>query len=193
MGRRPQRTLPELVGELVRLNPRVILTVSLPAALAAKNVTSTTPIVFIARDPLRAGLVTGLARPGGNVTGLSLFLGDDFSSKWLELLREVMPTVSRVAVLVNRTNSASVGYLRILHGTAQSLGISLQLQDVRDAGQFDGSFAAMVAARAQALVVVVDPLVSWRPAAEPRRAAARALALLASRRLTECARLPREQ
>ena len=114
---------PELIGELVQLNTRVILTVSLPAALAAKNLTTATPIVFIASDPLGAGLVAGLARPGGNVTGFSLFLGEEFSSKWLELLREVMPKVSRVAVLLNRANPASVGYLRVLQGTAQTLGI----------------------------------------------------------------------
>jgi putative ABC transport system substrate-binding protein len=149
---------PELIGELVRRGMRVIVTVSLPAALAAKNLTTATPIVFIASDPLGAGLVTGLARPGGNVTGFSLFLGEDFSSKWLELLKELIPKVSRVGVLLNRANPATVGYLRVLQGTAKNLGIRLQIQDVRDPGQFDSVFAAMVAERTQALVVVVDPL-----------------------------------
>jgi len=149
---------PELVGELVRLKTSVILTVSLGAALAAKNSTTVIPIVFIASDPLGSGLVPSLARPGGNLTGFSLFLGEDFSSKWLELLREVIPKISRVAVLLNRANPASVGYLTVLRGAAQKLGIKLQLQDVRDPGQLDGVFAAMVAERAQGLVVVVDPL-----------------------------------
>src|SRR5438445_606414 len=84
------------------------------------------------------------------------FLGEDFSSKWLELLREVIPKISRVAVLLNRANPASVGYLTVLRGAAQKLGIKLQLRDVRDPDQLDGVFAAMVAERAQGLVVVVD-------------------------------------
>jgi putative ABC transport system substrate-binding protein len=149
---------PDIIGELVRLKPSVILTVSLPAALAAKNATTTIPIVFIASDPLGSGLVSGLARPGGNLTGLSLFLGEEFSGKWLELLREVIPKASRVAVLLNSANPASVGYLRFLRGAAQTLGIKLQPLEVRDPGQFDDAFATMVAERAQALVVVVDPL-----------------------------------
>jgi len=149
---------PELIGELIRLDSRVIVTVSLQAALAAKKFTTSTPIVFIASDPLGVGLVASLARPGGNVTGLSLFLGEEFSSKWLELLREVIPRVSRVAVLLNRASPASVGYLTVLQGAAQKLGIKLWPQDVRDLSQFEGAFAAMVAERAQGLVVVVDPL-----------------------------------
>ena len=149
---------PELVGELVRLKPGVILTVSVPAALAAKNGTTTIPIVFIATDPLGLGLVHSLARPGGNLTGMSLFLGQEFSGKWLELLREAVPKASRVAVLLNPGHPASVGYMTVLRGTAQKLGVRLHLQEVRDPGQFDSAFATIVAARAQALVVVIDPL-----------------------------------
>jgi len=149
---------PELVGELIRVKSSVILTVSLGAAVAAKKSTSAIPIVFIASDPLGSGLVRSLARPGGNLTGFSLFLGEDFSSKWLELLREVMPKSSRISILLNRTNPASAGYLTVLQGAAQKLGIKLQLQDVRDSGQFDGAFATMVAERTQGIVVVVDPL-----------------------------------
>jgi putative ABC transport system substrate-binding protein len=88
---------PELVGELIGLKTDVIVAVSLPAALAAKSATKAIPIVFIAGDPLGSGLVSGLARPGGNLTGFSLSLGDEFSSKWLELLKEAVPNVSRVA------------------------------------------------------------------------------------------------
>ena len=149
---------PDIIGELVRLKPSVILTISLSAALAAKNATTTIPIVFIASDPLGSGLVSGLARPGGNLTGLSLFPGEEFSGKWLELLREVIPKASRVAVLLNSANPGSVRYLRFLRGAAQRLGIKLQPLEVRDPGQFDDAFATMVAERAQAFVVVVDPL-----------------------------------
>jgi putative ABC transport system substrate-binding protein len=126
--------------------------------LAAKKLTSTTPIVFIGSDPLGTGLVANLARPGGNVTGFSLFLGEEFSSKWLELVREVIPSASRVAVLLNSGNPASSGYLKVRRGAAQQLGMRLSAQDVRDPGQFEGAFAGMVAERTQALVVVVDPL-----------------------------------
>ena len=90
---------PELIDELIRLKVDVILAVSAPAALAAKHRTVTIPIVFIASDPLGTGLIAGLARPGGNLTGFSLFLGDEFSSKWLELLKAAVPNVSRVALL----------------------------------------------------------------------------------------------
>ena len=149
---------PELVGELIRLKPGVILTVSAAAALAAKNGTTTIPIVFIASDPLGLGLVPSLARPGGNLTGMSLFLGQEFSSKWLELLREAVPNASRVAVLLNPAQPASAGYVRALRGAAQKLGVKLHLQEVREPSQFDTAFATIAAGGAQALVVVIDPL-----------------------------------
>ena len=149
---------PELVGELVRLKAQVILTVSLPAALAAKSATTTTPIVFIAGDPLGSGLVASLARPGGNLTGLSISLGEDFSGKWLELLKEALPKATRVAVLWNPTNPANAAYLTVLRGAAQKLGVKLQSAEVREPGGFDSAFSSMSAERAQALVVVVDPL-----------------------------------
>jgi putative tryptophan/tyrosine transport system substrate-binding protein len=149
---------PELIGELLGLKVDVILAVSVPAALAAKRGTATIPIVFIASDPLGTGLVASLARPGANLTGFSLFLGDEFSSKWLELLKEAVPYVSGVALLWNPTNPASSHYVTVLRGAADKLGIVLQLQPVNDPDQFEHAFTTIVAARAQALVVVVDPL-----------------------------------
>jgi putative ABC transport system substrate-binding protein len=149
---------PELIGELLSLKVNIILAVSVPAALAAKHGTATTPIVFIASDPLGTGLVSSLARPGGNLTGFSLFLGDEFSSKWLELLKEAVSNISRVALLWNPTNPASEHYVTVLRGAAEKLGIVLQLQPVNDQDQFEHAFTAIVAVRAQALVVVVDPL-----------------------------------
>jgi putative ABC transport system substrate-binding protein len=149
---------PELIDELLSLKANVILAVSVPAALAAKNRTTTIPIVFIASDPLGSGLVSSLARPAGNLTGFSLFLGDEFSSKWLELLREMVPNVARVALLWNPANPASSHYVTVLRAAAEKLGVLLHLQAVSDPDQFDSAFATMVAARAQALVVVVDPL-----------------------------------
>ena len=149
---------PELIADVLGLKANVILTVSLPAALAAKTATTTIPIVFIASDPLGSGLVPSLARPGGNLTGFSLFLGDEFISKWLELLREIVPGVSGVAVIWNPVNPATSHDVTVLRRAAEKLGITLQLQAVSEPDQFDGAFASMVAARAQALIVVVDPL-----------------------------------
>jgi putative tryptophan/tyrosine transport system substrate-binding protein len=149
---------PELIAELLASNTNIILAVSLPAALAAKNATSTVPIVFIASDPLGSGLIPSLARPGGNLTGLSLFLGDEFSSKWLELLREAVSAASRVAVIWNPVNPASSHYVSVLQTAAGKLGVTLHLERVSEPEQLDGAFASMVAAQAQALIVVVDPL-----------------------------------
>jgi putative ABC transport system substrate-binding protein len=149
---------PELIEELISLKANVILAVSLPAALAAKSATTSIPIVFIASDPLGSGLVPSLARPGGNLTGFSLFLGDEFSSKWLELLKEAVPNVSRVAVLWNPVNPASSHYVTVLRDAAEKLGVMLQPQAVSDPDQFNGAFATIVAKRAQALIMVVDPL-----------------------------------
>jgi putative ABC transport system substrate-binding protein len=149
---------PTLIDELLRLKANIILAVSLPAALAAKKATTTNPIVFIASDPLGSGLVNSLGRPGGNLTGFSLSLGDEFSSKWLELLIEAIPNVTRVAVLWNPTNPASSHYVTVLRRAAEKLGVTLQPQAVSDPGGFEGAFANMAAGRAQALIVVVDPL-----------------------------------
>jgi ABC-type uncharacterized transport system substrate-binding protein len=118
----------------------------------------TIPFAFIAGDPLGSGLVPSLARPGGNLTGLSISLGDEFSSKWLEILKEAVPKVSRVAVLWNPTNPANARDLTVLRGAAGKLGVKLQQEGVREPGQFDSALASMSAARAQALVVEIDPL-----------------------------------
>src|SRR5262249_48080250 len=147
------------IGEIVNLKVNIIFAVSLPAALAAKSATKTTPIVFIASDPLESGLVSSLARPGGNLTGFSTFLGDEFSSKWLELLKEAVPNVSRVATLWNPVNPVNFHYVAVLRDASEKLGVMLQPQAITDPDQFDRAFANIVAERAQALVVVVDPLI----------------------------------
>ena len=149
---------PEIIEELISLKADVILALSLPAALAAKSATTTVPIVLIASDPLGSGLVSSLARPAGNLTGFSLALGDEFSSKWLELLKEAVPSISRVAVLWNPVNPASSHYVTVLRDAAEKLGVRVQPQAVSDPDQFNGAFATIVAERAQALIVVVDPV-----------------------------------
>ena len=149
---------PEIIGELIRLKASVIMAISAPAAAAAKNATTTIPIVFVTGDPLGSGLIRSFARPGGNLTGLSISLGEEFSGKWLELLKEAVPRISRVAVLYNPTNPANAAYLAVLRSVAQKRGVKLQPTGVQDPGGFDGAFASISTARAQALVVVIDPL-----------------------------------
>jgi putative ABC transport system substrate-binding protein len=149
---------PDLVAELVRLKVHVLLAISTPATLAAKQETQTIPIVFIAGEPFGSGIVASLARPGGNMTGLSLALGEEFAGKWLELLREALPTVSQVALLWNPANPANAAYVTALQDSAQRLGVTLHPQGIPDPSQFDRAFAAMATARAQALIVLTDPL-----------------------------------
>jgi putative ABC transport system substrate-binding protein len=150
--------LPALVAELVRRNVHVMLAISTPAALAAKQGTPTTPVVFIAGEPLGLGLVASLAQPGGHLTGIALALGEAFAGKWLELLQEAIPHASPVAILWNPANPANAGYLQTLQDGAQRLGVTLHPQGVQDASQFASAFTAMTAARAQALIVFPDPL-----------------------------------
>jgi putative tryptophan/tyrosine transport system substrate-binding protein len=107
---------PALVAELVRLTVHVLLAISTPAALAAQQGTHTIPIVFIASRPLGSGIVASLAQPGGNLTGMSLALGEEFAGKWLELLREALPTVSQVGLLWNPANPANAAYVTALQG-----------------------------------------------------------------------------
>jgi ABC-type uncharacterized transport system substrate-binding protein len=154
---------PGLVEGLLRLKPDVIVAVSLPAALAARNATTTIPVVFIAGHPLGVGLVSNLARPGGNLTGLSLFLGDEFSGKWLEFLKEAVPGASIVGIIWNPTNPANVAYLSAIRNAAQTLGVKLQPEGVRTPDEFEPAFASIKRGRAQALIVLQDPLaVSYR-------------------------------
>jgi putative ABC transport system substrate-binding protein len=149
---------PALVAELIRLKVHVLLAISTPAALAAKQDAPAVPIVFIAGEPLGSGVVGSLARPGGNLTGLSLALGEAFAGKWLELLREALPTVSQVALLWHPANPTNVTYMTVLQASAQRLGVTLQPQGVQDPSQLDNAFWAMATARAQALIVLTDPL-----------------------------------
>jgi putative ABC transport system substrate-binding protein len=148
---------PDLVAELVRLKADVIVAVSTPAAMAAKNGTKTVPIVIVAGDPFALGLVSSLARPGGNVTGVSL-VQEQLAGKLLEQLKQVLPHLSHVAVLFNPTNPANVGYAKSLDTAAKQLRVKLLLQAVQVPDQIDTAVAAIAAAKAQALIVFTDPL-----------------------------------
>jgi putative ABC transport system substrate-binding protein len=152
--------LPALAEELVRLNVDVIAASPTPAALAAKNATRTIPIVGMSlTEPVEVGLVASLARPGGNVTGLAYGFGTDIFGKQLELLKEVVPEVRRVAVLSNPGNSpAQPMMMSSVERSARSLGLQLQLLEARAPDEFDGAFAAMTRERAGALLLTGDSM-----------------------------------
>ena len=148
----------DLTSELIGLKVDVLIPISPPAVFAAKGLTQTIPIVFVAADPIGTGMVSSLARPGGNVTGLSVLPGEGFAGKWLELLGEVIPRLSRVAVLWNPANPSNVGYLKAVQAAAHTRDVKLQLQSVELSDQLDSAFDAMATARAQALIVFIDPV-----------------------------------
>jgi putative tryptophan/tyrosine transport system substrate-binding protein len=156
---RPDR-LPGLAAELLRLKVDVIAASPTPAALAARNATGTIPIVGMSlTEPVRLGLVANLARPGGNVTGVTYGVDTDIFGKQLELLRKAVPKVRGVAVLSNPTGGAAHSLIiGSVKAAAQSLGLQLQLLEARDPGEFDGAFAAMAKERAGALLVVGDSM-----------------------------------
>ena len=150
--------LPELAKELVRLNVDVIVTVGTLAPLAAKRATTSIPIVTInAGDPVGSGLVASLARPGGNVTGMSL-MAPDLGGKRLELLKEVLPQLAHVAIIWNAANPYSAIVFDETQGAAKKLTIKLQSLEVRSPGDFDGALDITIQKRVDALVVVEDPL-----------------------------------
>jgi putative ABC transport system substrate-binding protein len=151
--------LPDLAAELVRLKVDIIVAVPSPAAVAAKKVTQKIPIIMISvGDPVGLGLVSSLARPGGNVTGLSYSVGMETFTKALELLKETVPGLQQVAVLSNPTNPANTLALRALEGAADRLAVQLQLLEPRGVHELDGAFGAMIDGRAGALMVVTDAL-----------------------------------
>ncbi len=140
--------LPELAAELVRLKVDVIVAPG-PSARAARDATKTIPIVFTgASDPVGEGYALSLARPGRNMTGLTLS-GPELSGKRLELLKETLPEVSRVAVLGGRDDHPV--HLPVTEAAARVLGVQLQLLDLRDPGELESAFAAMTRERAGAL------------------------------------------
>ena len=145
--------LPGLAAELVGLKVDVIVTSGTPASLAAKQATGTIPIVMAQlADPVGAGLVASLGRPGANVTGLTT-QDADLSGKRLGLLKEVVPNVSRIALLIDETNPGTVLVARETQVAARSVGVELQSLGVRGPDELDRAFSAMKEARAGALIV----------------------------------------
>jgi ABC-type uncharacterized transport system substrate-binding protein len=150
--------LPKLASELVRLKVDVIVAYGTPASQAAKQATATIPIVMLGiGDPVRAGLILSLGRPGGNVTGNTI-QGPELTSKRLQLLREALPRVSRVAFLWNPLNASNaVAFQEAMVGT-RALGMTLHSIEVRSPDRFESAFAAMRQERPDALVMTADPM-----------------------------------
>ena len=149
--------LPDLAAELVSLKVDVIVAGGTPPPLAAKRATTTIPIVMTsAGDPVGSGLVASLAKPGGNVTGLSTFTRD-LAAKRLQLLKEVVPLVSRVAVLWNAANPYAVLNMRETEAAARTLGLQVQSVEVRGPDDIETGFSTAIRWRAGAFIVVDDP------------------------------------
>ena len=148
---------PSLAQELVRLNPDVLFVAPGAAVLAAKAATATIPIVFVrVGDPVGMGLVLSLARPGGNITGITT-MAVELTGKRLELLKEMVPTASRIAVLVNPDASVAAMQIQNAQAAARTLGVQLHpVLAVRDAGDLERAFEAVVRSGASAALRMVD-------------------------------------
>jgi putative ABC transport system substrate-binding protein len=154
---RPER-FPSLASELVRLRVDLIVTRGTPAVLAAKKATGSIPIVMAtSADPAGFGVVSGLARPGTNVTGLST-IAVELAAKRLELLKEAIPRIARIAELANMSSPASASQWRQIEVAARSLGLEPQLLDVRASADFARAFDTAINQRADAIIVANDTL-----------------------------------
>jgi ABC-type uncharacterized transport system substrate-binding protein len=169
--------LAQLATELVAKNVEVIITTPTPPTLAAKQATSTIPIVFVQlADPVVSGIVANLARPDANVTGLST-LAPDFAGKRLALLKEALPTLKRVSVLWNRPSRGSALVLEEIMTACRNLNIELQDIGVSEATEFDRAFDAAASNKSEAVVVIDDTVMLGHVEVVTRIAASRKLPL----------------
>jgi putative ABC transport system substrate-binding protein len=179
--------LPELAAELVRRQVAVIAAPTASSALAAKAVTTTIPIVFLApEDPVKFGLVASLARPGGNLTGVNLFTGE-LSAKRLEILHEMLPGAARVAVLVNPATPATETTVRDVQAAGSTIGLEIQVLNVSTSREIDLAFASFARERPDALFVSLDPFLNSRHPQLVNLASRHALAATFSNR--DCAEI----
>jgi putative tryptophan/tyrosine transport system substrate-binding protein len=150
--------LSELAAELARLQVDVIVTLAPQATLAAKNATQTIPIVFVAMgDPVASGIVASLARPGANLTGTTRMISD-MSAKHVELLKEVDPSLAKLAVLRNPTNSSHPPALQAVYTVAQSLSLQVQPFEVRVPSDLDDVFTTIIRERPDGVLFIADPI-----------------------------------
>ncbi len=176
--------LPELAAELVRREVAVITaTGGYPSPLAAKAATTTIPIVFaVGEDPVRRGLVASLARPGGNLTGVNFF-NYELTAKRLELLRELVPAATRVAVLVNPANAeATEPTLRDVEAAARASGLQIHVFNASTSGEINAAFATLVRERVDALFVGADGFFNSRRVQMATLAARHAIPAISSTR-----------
>jgi len=153
-----EERLPAFAADLVRLRVDLIVTQGTLATQEARKASTTMPVVFaVAGDPVSAGLVGSLTRPGGNVTGFAV-MGSEMTAKRLELLREVVPGMTRVAALWNSANASSGSEFRETEVAARTLGLQLQSVEVTQAHRLDAAFATMIKERAGAVIVLSDSM-----------------------------------
>jgi putative tryptophan/tyrosine transport system substrate-binding protein len=179
--------LPELAADLVRRKVAVITaSQGVASAMAANAATTTIPIVFnVGEDPVRLGLVSSIARPGGNLTGVN-FLTAELGAKRLALLRELVPTAKRVAVLVNPTNPASETTLREVEPAARAIGLQIQILNASTASEINAAFSTLARERPDAIFVGGDSLFTSRRVQLIALAARHAIpALYSAREFTE--------
>jgi putative ABC transport system substrate-binding protein len=181
--------LPTLASELVGLGVDLLLTYGTPGTLAAKGATTDLPIVFVySGDAVAAGLVTSLTRPGGNVTGSTYFL-PQLMAKRLELLKEAMPHITRVAVLVKADNPLFMSTLPVMQSAANSLSIELHRFDAHSPSEFESAFAAMHERRIEAILFQEDGVFLGSLKAIADLAARRSLPFVGSRDFAEAGAL----
>jgi len=148
----------DFAAEMVRLKADIVIVVTTPAALAVKNATTTIPIVHPnAIDPVESGLVTSLAHPGGNVTGLAV-VNAELSAKRVEIFKQLLPRLARAAVLWNVANPGNALAWRDTERAARVLGVDIKSHELRDPGDFDGVFATIAQERPDGLLVLQDAL-----------------------------------
>ena len=154
-----EHRLSEIAVELAQSNVDVIVVSSTPATRTVLDATKTVPIVFVAvSDPVESGLVSSLAQPGGNVTGVTTEPTPELSGKRLAILKEVLPGASRIAALNNPANPATAIVSKEINNAAQKLGLNIHFLDVRNTAEIESAFEAVPKLRANALVVLLDPL-----------------------------------
>jgi putative tryptophan/tyrosine transport system substrate-binding protein len=149
--------LPDLAAELVHIKPDVIVTTGTPGTLAAKRATATIPIVFASSgNPLNTGLVASLARPGGNVTGFTIS-GPELEGKRLQILKDAIPALSRVAVLWNSANPGNSDFYQLVRAAAAALVLTLRpVVEIRRIDDFNDAFSTIAVAKPDAMIVLAD-------------------------------------
>jgi putative tryptophan/tyrosine transport system substrate-binding protein len=159
-GKSEAQSLPELAAELVRMNVDIIVTTGTPAVRAIKGASATIPIVFaVISHPVENGIVASFARPGGNVTGLTI-LTEELSGKRLELLKETIPNINRIGVLSDVTNPTQALEWKEIMAAAEALRVKLQSLGLRSSNDFESAFKAALRERVQAVITLPQPLMN---------------------------------